>query len=623
MSNLPRRLRGSPLATPLVLLFALLAVPAIALAYSGSPPPRTDETLSGELYAVHGDDFAHGRSKEAHVLKTKRGKFVTVDVSHLEGGGRLTGRSVRLVGERRGDVFLAAEGETTSESAATATASTATTTTRRTAVVLLNFTNDVSQPWTPATVSSVMFGATNSVNAFYREVSYGSTAFSGDVFGWVTVPYDNSSCRYGDWATAAAQKLGLDTTPYAHVVYAWPKTSNCGWAGMATLGGNRSWINGSFTVPVVSHELGHNLGVHHASSIACTQNGAPVTLSSTCTTYEYGDPFSVMGQASNSARPMHDLQRGQIGWLPELITLAMSGTYTVAPTELMDQPRLNRIARGDGTFLYLEFRQPYGAYGLPSTSAALTGVTVRVAPDEPIRAPTKLLDTNPSTTSFADAPLAVGKTFTDPASNVSITTTAVSPAGATVSVSFGSESPDTQAPSQPGGFTANGASSSSVSLSWTASTDDLGVAGYRVSRNGTIVTTVTSLSFTDSGLVPGTSYGYSVVAFDAAGNVSPAATASATTTAPPPGDTEAPTAPASLAAVLGKGKQVRLSWTASSDNVGVAGYRVYRNGSPVGTTTATGYADALGGKSPSATYYVVAFDGAGNVSVRSTSVAVS
>jgi chitinase len=74
---------------------------------------------------------------------------------------------------------------------------------------------------------------------------------------------------------------------------------------------------------------------------------------------------------------------------------------------------------------------------------------------------------------------------------------------------------------------------------------------------------------------------------------------------------------------LGRGKKLQLSWSASSDNVAVAGYRIYRDGTQVGTTGGTGFADVLSGKRTSATYWVVAFDGAGNPSLPSTALVVS
>jgi hypothetical protein len=82
-------------------------------------------------------------------------------------------------------------------------------------------------------------------------------------------------------------------------------------------------------------------------------------------------------------------------------------------------------------------------------------------------------------------------------------------------------------------------------------------------------------------------------------------------------------APTNLKAASGKGKKVSVAWTASSDDIGVATYVVYRNGNVLGTSSGTSYNDTLSGKLASASYYVVARDAAGNVSPASNSVTVA
>jgi len=98
------------------------------------------------------------------------------------------------------------------------------------------------------------------------------------------------------------------------------------------------------------------------------------------------------------------------------------------------------------------------------------------------------------------------------------------------------------------------------------------------------------------------------------------ATAFATT---PAADTQPPSAPGNLTATVAKGKKVALSWTAAGDSVGVAGYRIYRDGTPVATTAVTSFTDAVGGRAGAISYYVVAYDAAGNVSAASNSVSVT
>lgn len=97
---------------------------------------------------------------------------------------------------------------------------------------------------------------------------------------------------------------------------------------------------------------------------------------------------------------------------------------------------------------------------------------------------------------------------------------------------------DNSPPSAPGSLRTTGNTTSSISLAWNASTDNTGVTGYKLSRNGNVIANLsgTTLSYTDSNLAAGTSYSYSLVATDAAGNSSPAATLSASTVSAKQGD---------------------------------------------------------------------------------------
>jgi chitodextrinase len=183
-----------------------------------------------------------------------------------------------------------------------------------------------------------------------------------------------------------------------------------------------------------------------------------------------------------------------------------------------------------------------------------------------------------------------------------------------------SGSSDTTPPSAPTSLTSPSHTSSSVALSWGASTDNVGVTGYRVYRNGTQVGTPTGTTFTDSGLTASTTYTYTVKAADAAGNLSAASNSLNVTTSAATGDTTPPSAPANLASPSHTSSAVALSWSASTDNVGVTGYRVYRNGTQVGTPTATSFTDTGLAASTTYTYTVKAIDAAGNLSAASNSL---
>ncbi|MEW9702947.1 carbohydrate binding domain-containing protein, partial [Paenibacillus sp. SI8] len=172
---------------------------------------------------------------------------------------------------------------------------------------------------------------------------------------------------------------------------------------------------------------------------------------------------------------------------------------------------------------------------------------------------------------------------------------------------------DTQKPTAPTSV-AGTPSSSSVSLQWTASTDNVKVTGYDIYRNGVKVGTSATASFTDSGLLPETPYKYTVKAFDAASNVSDAsAEVTVTTLKTTVLDTEKPTAPTNVTGTPSFAS-VALQWTASTDNVLVTGYDIYRNGAKVGSSAVPSFSDA--GLTPETTYIysVKAFDAANNFS---------
>jgi chitodextrinase len=178
---------------------------------------------------------------------------------------------------------------------------------------------------------------------------------------------------------------------------------------------------------------------------------------------------------------------------------------------------------------------------------------------------------------------------------------------------------DTQAPSTPNGLAASSPTMSSVSLSWGASSDNVGIAGYTLYRNGAAIGSTTATTYQAGGLACGTGYTFSVDAFDAAGNRSGRATVTASTSAcPPPPDSTPPTTPTGLAASGATPTSITLAWSASNDDVGVAGYGLYRNSTSVGSTSGRTY--TFSGLSCGTSYQLAvdAFDAMGNRSPRSS-----
>lgn len=181
----------------------------------------------------------------------------------------------------------------------------------------------------------------------------------------------------------------------------------------------------------------------------------------------------------------------------------------------------------------------------------------------------------------------------------------------------GSGAADTTAPTA-STLSASGITTSSTDLSWTSSTDNVGVAGYNVYQNGTLKTTTTMTSLTVYGLSAFTAYSFYIVAKDAAGNLSANSnTVNAITLSA--ADTSSPST-STLSASGITTSSADLSWTAATDNIGVAGYIVYQNGVLKTNTTSTSLAVSGLSASTAYSFYVVAKDTAGNLSATSNTV---
>jgi chitodextrinase len=188
---------------------------------------------------------------------------------------------------------------------------------------------------------------------------------------------------------------------------------------------------------------------------------------------------------------------------------------------------------------------------------------------------------------------------------------------------------NTTPPSVPTGVTISGvtttnpytAPTTTLTISWNASTDKVGVTGYNVYRNSTMITSSTSAftgtSITDS-VTPG-SYSYTVNAYDAAGNISAHSAPAAVTVF---ADYLAPSTPKGLVVQQTGVNTLVLTWASSTDGYGVSGYQVFRNGVWITSTTAPSYQDTGVSTGTSYSYMVTAYDVAGNISPQSPSVNV-
>lgn len=411
---------------------------------------------------------------------------------------------------------------------------------RKVAVLLVKFADDPAVPWSPDVTREKVFTGTASADVFFQEESRGVISLAGkanpeegDVFGWFTVNSSGSGCSQNTWANEAlvrASEAGISLTGYNHIVYAYTHRSGCFWNGMATLGGNSGSVhlNGDVSLRTIAHELGHNFSFYHAGSMSCTRGGVSVQISESCSVNPYGDPFDAMGNIA--ARHNNGWNLAKIGMLAaaNVVTVTEDGNYASrAALSLDPAPTILRIPRttdqaGSATsWYYLEVRQQGGVFENVD-DASMHGVSIRVAPitefaGTGFETETLLIDANPSTPTFADAPLQVGNTFYD--GKVRIKTLTAGGGAASVSVEL--DVPDEEPPSAPSNLTAS-LGVSGVKLKWDASTDNVGVSRYAVSRDGSEIGTSPTASFTDTSPTPG-QHAYAVYAEDEAGNRSAAA----------------------------------------------------------------------------------------------------
>lgn len=160
-----------------------------------------------------------------------------------------------------------------------------------------------------------------------------------------------------------------------------------------------------------------------------------------------------------------------------------------------------------------------------------------------------------------------------------------------------------------------------VSLAWNLSVDNVNVKGYRIYRDGVEVSFVEHNSYRDDSVIASHSYAYYIEAIDYANNTSTSDQLIVTT--PDQVDYQAPTIPSNVSSSNEQTFQLTLTWDASSDDVSLTGYRIYRNGNYIATTVTATYTDTGLTAETAYIYQVQAYDSSNNMSTSDSLIATT
>jgi len=413
----------------------------VRLLAGSATPSRALIQAEGTLAVVHSDNFDQGRSAYSWVIRGAGESATPLQLVAMPSGLDI-GMHVVASGTMAADGFsldtsqiiiLAAPPPLTAAAPAALT-------TNNVLVVLIKF--SAAEPFSQADVDQVTRINGNSVANYYQEVSYGQQLLNVTVTPWMlSASAAPASCDYtaiGAAGDAAATAAGYTPSSYQNRFYVFPFRGDCGWAGLAYVGYGQAWSNGYNQLGVYGHELGHNFGLLHAASLYCPGQ----VIGGSCSSSEYGDPFDVMGNIS--AMHFNSRQKSILNWIPVSSVqtyTAGSATYTLSPIESANGTTYAiKIPVSANRTYWIEYRQPIG-FDSGMSSYPNNGAQIRVAsPFESLCSgcadDTELLDLTPGTaSSFGDAALIAGHSYTDAATNITVSVLSASPTALSVQVS--------------------------------------------------------------------------------------------------------------------------------------------------------------------------------------------
>lgn len=376
-----------------------------------------------------------------------------------EPGWLKCGDILNVAGVKSGTQVAAASGSVTGSVAG---AGCSTTGTQNIAVILIQFPG-TTLPTTPAMVHDIFFGtADKSVDGYWRQTSYNNASATGDVFGPYNLSQTYTCDQYSAMRSAAIAAADPDVyfPNYTRIMIVFPNPGSCGWAGLGMLGcstmssadGNfiasTSWLLAtymgsiSYGVRLATHEGGHNLTLHHASSRAFTNatSGLPEPLGALG---DYGT-FSEYGSSSNTMGYWNFGQydaphKAMIGWLTgsDIQTVQSNSSFTVNPVENSTGLRALKVQRGTGNnaWLWLEYRHGSDPYDSTLPAGATDGALIHYE-DSYTGTHTNLLDFTPGSSGGFSDPALLGS-WSDPYTNLTLDVQSASSTAMGVTISYG------------------------------------------------------------------------------------------------------------------------------------------------------------------------------------------
>jgi hypothetical protein len=331
---------------------------------------------------------------------------------------------------RRNEELMQAEVAGDSGAGGAVQANAATEGTKRLLLIRVDFADLAGTPF----ADDVGVTIVNGLNQFYRESSFGRSGFApclgmatnsggSDVTPTFRMPQTASHYGGNDAylqlrtdARNAAAAAGYVLGNYDYDLYCFGAVPGFQWAGLGYIGAPGVWLRGYFTSGVAGHELGHNYGLNHANF---WDTGGQSVIGAG-ESIEYGDSFDTMGSANAGAFHFNARYKSYMGWLKsgETLTVTTSGVYRVFAHDDANSTGLRglRIARNSSTNYWVEFRQKF-----MSNPWLMSGAGIHWAGNGNERS--HLLDTTPgSPDGRNDSALVVGRTFSDRAAGIHITT---------------------------------------------------------------------------------------------------------------------------------------------------------------------------------------------------------